>query len=467
MVGLTRRRLLQSAGLAASAFAAEFLPPNVSRALAVGAPRGGRLSDVKHVVIHMQENRSFDHYFGTLAGVRGFTDPAAPTLSTGRSVFHQPDPNNPLSFLLPFHMDSRTTNAQAVPTLSHSWEAQHSSWNGGRMDNFVAAHYLTDGEKGPFTMGYFDREDIPVHFALAENFTICDNYHCSVLGPTWPNRLYMWSATIDPDGRNGGPITSNVANPPYTWKTYPEALTEAGVSWRVYQEVDNYGLNMLELFASFQDAPPSSPLFRNGLRTYPAGQFEYDARNDRLPTVSWIVPTGHQSEHPDYTPAAGADFVASKVNAIAANPDVWAKTVYVLNYDENDGFFDHVLPPTPRPGTPGEFVGELPIGAGFRVPCIIVSPWTTGGWVAGQRFDHTSTLQFLERVTGVPVPNLTAWRRATFGDLTSAFGLTAQQFPGLPSAKRWLADAVRAVNDLPAPQIPGAHQVLPLQEGGS
>ncbi len=236
MAGLTRRRLLQSAGLVASAFAAEFLPPNVNRALAVGSPRGGRLSDVKHVVIHMQENRSFDHYFGTLAGVRGFTDPSALTLSTGRSVFHQPDPNNPLSFLLPFHMDSRTTNAQAVPTLSHSWAALHASWNGGEMDNFVPAHYDTNGKNGPFTMGYFERADIPFHFALAESFTICDNYHSSVLGPTWPNRLYFWSATIDPDGRNGGPITSNVANPPYTWKTYPEALTEAGVSWRVYQE---------------------------------------------------------------------------------------------------------------------------------------------------------------------------------------------------------------------------------------
>jgi phospholipase C len=459
MAGMTRRRLLQAAGLAATAaFAAEFLPTNVNRALAVGPARRGRLSDIKHVVIHMQENRSFDHYFGTMPGVRGFADPTAVTLSTGRSVFHQPDPANPLGYLLPFHMDSRTTSAQAVPTLSHSWSTLHSSWNGGDIDNFVPAHYDTDGDKGPYTMGYFEREDIPFHFALAENFTICDNYHCSVLGPTWPNRLYLWSASIDPHGEHGGPITSNVAHTPYRWRTYPEALTEAGVSWRIYQEADNYGCNLLERFRVFQDAPTRSALHQNAMRTYPAGQFEHDAIHDRLPTVSWIVPTSYQSEHPDYIPAAGADFIASKINAIAADPDVWAKTAYILNYDENDGFFDHVVPPTPPAGTPGEFINGMPIGAGFRVPCLIVSPWTTGGFVASERFDHTSTLQFLERLTGVPVPNLTAWRRRTFGDLTSAFRMTARDFPGLPDTEGELARALHRVRTLDLPRIPGAHQ---------
>ena len=153
----------------------------------------------------------------------------------------------------------------------------------------------------------------------------------------------------------------------------------------------------------------------------PEGQFEYDAINDRLPAVSWIIPTSTQSEHPDYMPAAGAAFVASKIDAIAANPEVWAKTAFILNYDENDGIFDHVAPPVPPPGTPHEFVEGVPIGAGFRVPCIIVSPWTAGGWVCSQPFDHTSVLQFLEKFTGVREPNISDWRRKTFGDLTSAF----------------------------------------------
>jgi phospholipase C len=239
------------------------------------------------------------------------------------------------------------------------------------------------------------------------------------------------SAWIDPLGVNGGPIISNEHNQLYTWKTYPEALTEAGVSWRVYQEVDNYGTNVLEYFDQFVNAPVSSPLYQNALRTYASDQFEYDA-HDKLPTVSWILPTSWQSEHPDYTPAAGADFVASKIDAIAANPDVWAKTVFILNYDENDGLFDHVPPPTPPAGTPGEFVDGVPIGAGFRVPCIIVSPWTAGGWISSSTSDHTSTLQFLEKLTGVTVPNITQWRRDTFSDLTSALGFPAT--PKRPAA---------------------------------
>jgi phospholipase C len=192
MPEMTRRRLLASAGAAATAaFAAEFLPPNVRRALAAGPPRGkGSLSDIKHVVILMQENRSFDHYFGTLPGVRGFSDPAALTLSTGKSVFYQPDPSNPDGYLLPFHLDTRTTNAQAIPSTSHAWTVQHSAWDSGKMDNWLPAHLAADGAAhGPYTMGYYEREDIPFQFALAESFTICDNYHCSVLGPTWPNRL--------------------------------------------------------------------------------------------------------------------------------------------------------------------------------------------------------------------------------------------------------------------------------------
>ena len=119
----------------------------------------------------MQENRSFDHYFGTLPGVRGFADPAAITLSTGRSVFYQPDPKNPDGYLLPYHLDTHTTNAQAIPSTSHAWAVQHSAWDSGKMDNWLPAHLAADGKNGPFTMGYYEREDIPFQFALAESFT--------------------------------------------------------------------------------------------------------------------------------------------------------------------------------------------------------------------------------------------------------------------------------------------------------
>jgi phospholipase C len=465
---LTRRRLLQSAGAAVTAaFAAEFLPPNVRRALASGPSQGGTLGDIKHVVILMQENRSFDHYFGTLPNVRGFSDPTAITLSTGRSVFHQPSPDHPDGYLLPFHLDTRTTSAQALPSTSHAWDVQHCAWNGGKMDNWLPAHLAADGADGPYTMGYLQREDIPFQFALAENFTVCDNYHCSVLGPTWPNRLFHISGWNDPLGAAGGPVIANVDPAPYGWKTYPEALTEAGVSWQVYQEVDNYECNPLEMFESFQSAPVSSDLYQNGLRCFSTGQFEYDAVNDRLPMVSWIIPTSYQSEHPDYTPAAGADFVASKIDALAANPDVWNSTVFILNYDENDGLFDHVVPPVPPAGTPDEYIDGLPIGAGFRVPAIIVSPWTQGGWIASDTFDHTSVLQFLSRITGVAVPNLSAWRASTFGDLTSAFGAAAGSGPPrLPDTKAELSRAVYEVTTLRRATFPGAAQTPPVQQAG-
>jgi phospholipase C len=486
MPELTRRRLLTAAGAAATAtFAAEFLPANVRKALASGPARGsGKLSDIKHVVILMQENRSFDHYFGTLPGVAGFSDRSAITLPGGQPVWYQPTPvtpppaspaeyTNPDGYLLPFRLNTLTTSAQSIPSTSHAWYYQHTSWDNGAMDGFVTSHLAANGNNGPYTMGYYSREDIPFQFALAENFTICDHYFCSVLGPTWPNRLMHMSASIDPQGVAGGPITSNVDPVPYEWQTYPEALTNAGVSWQVYQEVDNYETNLLEMFKNFQNAPVGSTLYQSGMRTFLPGQFEWDARHDRLPTVSWLIPTSYQSEHPDYSPAAGADFVASKIDAIAANPDVWAKTLFILNYDENDGLFDHVVPPTPPAGTANEFITvtgspNWPIGGGFRVPCIIVSPWTQGGWVASENFDHTSVLQFLELLTGVTVPNITPWRRSAFGNLSSALGIP--QFPSavprLPGTKAELARAAITASTLPAPEFPGASQVLPVQESG-
>lgn len=462
----TRRRLLQQA---ASATGLSLLPLSVQRALAQARAPLASLKDIKHVVLLMQENRSFDHYFGTLAGVRGFDDPTAMRLPNGNSVFLQPDPKNPSGHLLPFHLDTRRTSAQKIPSTDHSWEVQHEAWNHGRMDNWVPAHRKADGANGPYTMGYYQRADIPFHFALAEAFTICDAYHCSMLGPTWPNRMYWMTGTIDPDGEHGGPVTSNEMPPGgFTWTTYAERLEAAGVSWKVYQQQDNYGTNVLEYFKQFRDAPTDSPLHRKGMVRGPEGQFEKDAYNDRLPAVSWIMPTPTQSEHPDYTPADGAAFIASKIEALAANPKVWEKTVFILTYDENDGLFDHVAPPTPPTGTPHEFVRGAPVGAGFRVPAIIVSPWTAGGWVCSQAFDHTSVLRFLEQFTGVKESNISAWRRETFGDLTAVFRFDDRKAgsPALPDAHAERAAVRKASATLPKPALPGSKQSAPGQEKG-
>jgi phospholipase C len=470
LFNFTRRGLLKGAAqLGFAATSAMLLPLNVRRALAQTPPKRSSLQDAKHVVVLTQENRSFDHYFGTLAGVRGFDDPEALIMPNGRTVFYQPDADNPKGYLLPFHLDTSASRAQKIPSTSHAWSVQHDSWNGGRMDRWLAAHRKVDGVNGPYVMGYYNRADIPFQFALAEAFTVCDSYHCSLMGPTWPNRMYLTTGMIDPEGRYGGPIINNKApDAGYSWTTYPERLEKAGVSWKVYQQDDNYGCNVLETFKTFRQALPGSQLYAKGMVRGPEGQFEYDAIHDKLPAVSWIIPTSFQSEHPDYMPADGAAFVASKIDAIAANPDVWAKTVFILNYDENDGLFDHVPPPVPAMATPQEFLEGLPIGAGFRVPCIIVSPWTTGGRVCSDRFDHTSVLRFLENFTAVREPNISEWRRKTFGDLMAAFrfGEHPPGPPALPDTSGPLSLAKYGSRNLPSPDLPGAYQQPPKQENG-
>lgn len=472
MTGFTRRRIIRNASQAAAFSAAAMLmPPNMQKLLAQNPRRKGSIKDVKHVVMLMLENRSFDHYFGTMAGVRGFGDPDALILPGGRNVFHQPDAENPQGYMLPFHLDT-AEHAEKIPSTSHAWATQHRAWNGGRMDQWLPAHRAADGAHGPYTMGYFKREDIPFHHALADAFTICDAYHCSVLGSTRPNRLYWLTGTIDPEGRFGGPHTTQKTPPEgLRWKTYAERLEEAGVSWKVYQHADNgTGFNVLRLFRQFMDAGPQSPLRIKGMPSASDGEFEYDARHDRLPTVTWLHPSDEASEHPGNSiPSAGAEFIAAKLEAIAANPDVWAKTAVIINYDENDGLFDHVPPPVPPMGTASEFVDGVPIGAGFRVPCLIISPWTAGGWVSSQPFDHTSVLQFLEQVTGVREPNISDWRRRTFGDLTAAFrfGDSSGALPTLPGVSGLFHQGRYAKTHLASPPLPEGPQSLPVQATGT
>ncbi|SHU61247.1 non-hemolytic phospholipase C [Mycobacteroides abscessus subsp. abscessus] len=237
----------------------------------------------------------------------------------------------------------------------------------------------------------------------------------------------------------------------------------------MYAEEDDYGgCNVLKLFSRFQRSRPGEPLYDKGIAPVRATQFEDDARAGRLPAVSWLIMTSTASEHPDYRPADGAAYIASKIDAIAANPEVWAKTVFILNYDENDGLFDHVVPPTPPPGTPGEWVKGVPIGGGFRVPAIVISPWSVGGWVAGESFDHTSVLRFLEEFTGVREPNISGWRRKTFGNLLSAFGFDSpvRPAPELPDTAAVVAAADRT-DTRPPPVIPPVPQTSPVQEPGS
>src|SRR6202012_4966080 len=197
----------------------------------------------------------FDHYFGALRGVRGFSDPRPLTLPSGKSVWHQPGPDGDVT---PFRFNTEITAAAALHSLDHSWKGSHARWK--NHDAWIAA-------KTPLTMGYFTRADLPFYYALADAFTICDAYHCSIFGPTNPNRLFLFSGTSGLAAGNTSPIvvenpkeeTSYFADPAQdspafkglAWPTYAERLQAAGVSWRVYQEYDNYGDNSLSYFANF------------------------------------------------------------------------------------------------------------------------------------------------------------------------------------------------------------------------
>jgi phospholipase C len=495
MTDRDRREFLKRTGLALGAW-----PTLIQSALAVPANRRtGSIRDVEHVVILMQENRSFDHYFGALRGVRGFSDPRAVTLPSGKPVWHQPAPDGQTA--LPFHLDSAVTAAQWLPSLDHSWKGSHALWQ--NHDAWIAA-------KGPMTMGYFARADMPFYYALADAFTICDAYHCSIFGPTNPNRLFLFSGTnglavgndgpqaivnpSDEDNETADPANDAKSFTAYGWTTYAERLSAAGIDWRIYQEYDNFGDNGLAYFARFRGLDRDSDLSQrarhwpdgsnaaNAKQSYGehlAADFARDVAAGTLPQVSWIVAPTIASEHPESPPAVGQALVASLLAALAAHPDVWAKTVFILNYDENDGFFDHVPPPVPAimpamgkstVGVDGEIYKGEPVGLGPRVPMLIVSPWTTGGFVNSELFDHTSVIRFLETRFGVQEPNITPWRRAVCGDLTSAFDFTdsaAQHddwIAALPDTAAYVA-SVTTARGLPPVQPPMAGE-LPAQESG-
>ena len=409
------------------------------------------LSDVKHIVILMQENRSFDHYFGTLSGTRGFSDPGVLANPKGGTVFdqygYQPGTGvDPSGYTQPFNLANNppTENGYDTNDIDHGWPGQHASWNNGAMDSFMTSHLNTDGTaNGPVTMGYFTRAELPFYHALADAFTICDGYHCSVLGPTDPNRLYSYSASIDPAGTNGGPVLVTATNRAgmtgtLNWKTMPESLLEAGVSWKVYNDPGGLtGLGVLSYFKNYTSLSTTGiELAARALTpAYPA-TFAADVASGNLPSVSWIVPPLYECEHPAAPPEWGEYLVQQILNTLASNPDVWAQTVFIVNYDENGGFFDHVPPPVPAAGTAGEYLTASPlpsaaggiagpVGLGFRVPALVVSPFSVGGYKYSGTLDHTSTLRLIETRFGVPVPNLTEWRRSVTGDFTGALNFTA------------------------------------------
>ena len=523
MIKTDRRRFLQLMG----ATALSTLSANIEKALAIPASNRTRtINDVEHIVILMQENRPFDHHFGTLRGVRGFNDPRAVSIhlplqsgvgSTPVPVFLQPagatnvangfsvppnshnlgGPADGVPVIPPFRVNPdsvkpglTTLGLTYLPGTGHGWAGTHAAWNQGQYDNWPA-------HQGPIAMNYMTRQDIPYHHALADAFTVCDAYFCSVMGPTNPNRYYLFSGCIGnvnylgsggTDGHGAGPVTYNglsVNHAYFVFETFPEVLQAAGVSWKFYQDlagtpfapdfgdpgidafVGNFGDCTVRYSNQYFTAPTSSPLFQNAVTgteisnivpiagAPPAAwlawaehlfdQFRSDVASGKLPQVSWIVAPAGYTEHSDWPVDYGAWYISQILDILVSNPEVFSKTVLIINYDEADGSFDHIVPPTP-PQTAAQgastvsieneivlAVGEPagfqpgPIGLGTRVPFLAISPWSKGGFVNSQVFDHTSVIQFIEKRFGVHEPNISPWRRAVAGDLTSVFNFGDSQ----------------------------------------
>ncbi|MFI9545152.1 phosphocholine-specific phospholipase C [Streptomyces sp. NPDC052016] len=493
MPEVNRRGFLRIAG-ATTAFSA--LASSIERAAALPANhRTGSIEDVEHIVVLMQENRSFDHYFGKLRGVRGFGDPHPVTLAGGRSVWHQSDG---ATEVLPFHPTADDLGMQFLEGLPHSWPDGQDAYNGGSYDRWVPA-------KGTTTMAYLTREDIPFHYALADTFTVCDAYHCSFIGSTDPNRYYLWSGHTGNDGKGGGPVLGN-EELGYDWTTYPERLEQAGISWKIYQDIGdgldaqgswgwiqdayrgNYGDNSLLYFNKYRTAQPGDPLYdkaRTGTDVKNGdGYFDRlraDVRAGTLPQISWIAAPEAFSEHSNWPSNYGAWYISQVLDALTSNPAVWAKTALFITYDENDGFFDHLVPPLPpRSAEQGRSTVDVtldlfpgggtrvagPYGLGPRVPMLVVSPWSKGGYVCSETLDHTSVIRFMERRFGVHEPNISPWRRAICGDLTSAFDFsrTDTRPVALPDTDGYEPpDRERHPDYRPTPPAEG---VLPRQERG-
>jgi phospholipase C len=566
----TRRDFIKKASLlAGGAGLWSSLPASIQKAISINPAPGTTFEDAEHIVFVMQENRSFDHCFGSLQGVRGFNDPRFITLPDIKPVWLQTNAEG--KTYPPFRLDIKDTKATWIGGLPHSWSDQVDARNDGKFDQWlIAKKYGNKEHKGfPMAMGYYTREDLPFYYALADAFTVCDQHFCASLTGTTPNRSFFWTGKIRANKDSIAEVRNSdlYYNKEANWKTFPERLEENGIPWKVYQneisvqtELDgeeesllsNFTDNNLEWFSQYNvrfhkahqdflkrrtaelpeeieqleeelkksdknksvkiqkklkqkteqlakykaelitwsadnfeklsgfqknihkkafttnvndpDYHNTQPFSyeENGIKRsiqMPKGdilhQFRQDVNDGKLPTVSWLVAPQYFSDHPS-APWFGAWYVSEVLDILTKNPEVWKKTIFILNYDENDGYFDHVPPfVAPKPNdinsgkvsngidTSEEYVTmqeelsrsdlekkdarESPVGLGYRVPLVIASPWTRGGWVNSQVFDITSTLQFLEKFltkkTGKEIkePNISDWRRLVCGDLTSVF----------------------------------------------
>lgn len=489
---------------------ATLIHPSIAKALSIPANNlNGTIMDVEHIIVLMQENRSFDHYFGTMAGVRGFGDRHPIPTVNGNVWWQRFESKGRSRLLTPYHLDSRQGNAQRVNGTPHLFNDAQQAWHEGRMDAWPTY-------KEQQSMGYYDEAEVTFQFALANAFTLCDAYHCSFHGGTNPNRLFLWTGVNRHKDDPNPPAIDNrfdsLGSPTqgYQWRTYPERLDDAGINWKVYQNLpDNFTDNALAGFVNYrlanqkrgnssngapypawtQNDEQISPLLKGVSNTMPDQGFLATLRADisagTLPQVSWIVAPAKYSEHPGpSSPIQGGWYMQEVLDTLTERPDIWSKTVLIINFDENDGFFDHLPPPTPptiRDGnvqgicnldTTGEYHDDgRPYGPGPRVPALVVSPWSRGGWVNSQVFDHTSVLQFIEARFGVIEENISPYRRAICGDMQSTLNFSNpndETIPTLPMIEKSQANALVKQQETMAQILPpsAADQKIPRQTIG-
>ena len=368
--------LVATAGLAAG---------DVAAAVPAAARQTGG-SPIDHVLILMQENRSFDSYFGQLHFEGQPHATAEPRHASN------PDPTNgDAPAIRAFHQ----TAYCEVADLNHSWTGTHNSLDGNEMDGFTAANAVPADPTGSRAMGFYDSSDLPFYYSLYSTFAMGDHYFASVPGPTYPNREYLLAGTSFGHIRNDLPAAG------LTGRSVFNELDEAGVSWKIY----------------FSDIPAGF-LFEY-VRTHavghvvPISQYYVDAAAGKLPQVSFVDPkflgskNTETDEHPPANIQVGQRFVAGVVNALLESPD-WPSSALFLTYDEHGGYFDHVSPPAATvPDGIAPMLGPGDTVAGFdrygvRVPAVVVSPFARPHFVSHDVFDHTSILRFVEKRFGLP-----------------------------------------------------------------
>jgi phospholipase C len=319
-----------------------------------------RTTPIKHVIVDVQENRSFDHYYGHAPFVGKYGVPAG---------FKQPDGFGAL--VTPYHLNSVVSH-----DIGHSWVDTHHEFGGGKMDGFFS-------NDGRIALGYYTAADLPFYYSLFESSTLCVNYFCSVLGPTYPNRFYLAAGT------SGGITDNSVFG--YGVFDYPiilDLLEAAGVSWKIYNigldnVTDGESDNVFVFWKRWARDPRTVALKSDYLQ---------DLQLNRLPEVSFIIPSFSMQldEHPPADVSVGMRLQQELVTALRQSP-AWATSAYIHTYDEAGGFFDHVPPPQVDA-----------FGLGIRVPTWVISPFARPRHLEPALYEHVSILKFIEAVFGLP-----------------------------------------------------------------